>query len=61
MDKGRSGGTRGGRDRFNWEDVIKDKQRDNYLGTKELPRSMTKHIHVFMCELFIIMTVFDQY
>eukprot|EP00729_Bicosta_minor_P020343 gene20343-15454_t len=26
------GGTRGGQDQFNWEDVKQDKHRDNYLG-----------------------------
>ena len=28
----RSGGTRGGRDQFKWEDVKNDKDRDHYLG-----------------------------
>jgi len=28
----RSGGTRGGRDQFNWEDVKADKHRENYIG-----------------------------
>jgi hypothetical protein len=27
-----SGGTRGGQDKFNWEDVKSDKDRENYLG-----------------------------
>lgn len=26
------GGTRGGKDQFNWEDVKEDKQAQNYLG-----------------------------
>jgi len=30
--EGRRGGTRGGRDQFNWEDVKSDKDRENYLG-----------------------------
>lgn len=28
----RSGGTRGGRDQFNWEDVKADRHRENYIG-----------------------------
>lgn len=28
----RTGGTRGGQDKFNWEDVKSDKDRENYLG-----------------------------
>ena len=28
----RTGGTRGGRDQFSWEDVKDDKDRSNYLG-----------------------------
>ena len=26
------GGTRGGKDQFNWDDVKSDKERENYLG-----------------------------
>ena len=29
------GGTRGGQDRFEWEDVKVDKDRENYLGEIE--------------------------
>jgi hypothetical protein len=28
----RRGGVRGGHDRFNWDDVAKDKYKENYLG-----------------------------
>jgi hypothetical protein len=29
------GGTRGGRDQFNWDDIKLDKQKDNYIGAAE--------------------------
>ena len=28
----RTGGTRGGQNQFNWDDVKSDKERENYLG-----------------------------
>ena len=30
------GGSRGGTDQFDWEDVKVDKHRENYLGEREL-------------------------
>ncbi len=38
------GGTRGGKDQFDWEDVKTDKDRECYLGDMYVPRSIIKKI-----------------